>query len=68
SLGKFAGSTTDGLVFSKGSGASYPDGPLNLYENAKDTTISIKGISANSDPVSIDGNDGVLTTRPKRMS
>ncbi|EJG1992767.1 TPA: DUF6701 domain-containing protein [Vibrio parahaemolyticus] len=64
SLGKFAGSTTDGLVFSKGSGASYPDGPLNLYENAKDTTISIKGISANSDPVSIDGNDGVLTTQP----
>ncbi|WP_257887918.1 DUF6701 domain-containing protein, partial [Vibrio parahaemolyticus] len=64
SLGKFAGSTTDELVFSKGSGASYPDGPLNLYENAKDTTISIKGISANSDPVSIDGNDGVLTTQP----
>ncbi|WP_025629222.1 DUF6701 domain-containing protein, partial [Vibrio parahaemolyticus] len=64
SLGKFAGSTTDGLVFSKGSGASYPDGPLNLYENAKDTTISIKGISANSDPVSIDGNDGVLATQP----
>ncbi|WP_257966617.1 DUF6701 domain-containing protein [Vibrio parahaemolyticus] len=64
SLGKFAGSTTDGLVFSKGSGASYPDGPLNLYENAKETTISIKGISANSDPVSIDGNDGVLTTQP----
>ncbi|MCE9844769.1 hypothetical protein NB557_10670 [Vibrio alginolyticus] len=64
SLGKFTGSTTDGLVFSKGSGASYPDGPLNLYKNAKDTTISIKGISANSDPVSIDGNDGVLTTQP----
>ncbi|EOV6249907.1 TPA: MSHA biogenesis protein MshQ [Vibrio parahaemolyticus] len=64
SLGKFAGSTTDGLVFSKGSGASYPDGPLNLYENAKDTTISIEGISANSDPVSIDGNDGVLATQP----
>lgn len=64
SLGKFAGSTTDGLVFSKGSGASYPDGPLNLYENAKDTTVSIKGIRANSDPVSIDGNDGVLTTQP----
>ncbi|MGY5514176.1 DUF6701 domain-containing protein [Vibrio chemaguriensis] len=64
SLGKFAGSTTDGLVFSKGSGASYPDGPLNLYENTKDTTISIKGISAYSDPVSIDGNDGVLTTQP----
>ncbi|EHH2560943.1 MSHA biogenesis protein MshQ [Vibrio parahaemolyticus] len=64
SLGKFAGSTTDGLVFSKGSGASYPDGPLNLYENAKDTTISIEGISVNSDPVSIDGNDGVLATQP----
>ncbi|UTZ28090.1 hypothetical protein HB761_09510 [Vibrio campbellii] len=64
SLGKFTGSTTDGLELLKGSGSSYPDGPLNFNENAKDTAISIKSADANKDPVSIDGSEGLLPTQP----
>ncbi|WP_330472411.1 DUF6701 domain-containing protein [Vibrio harveyi] len=64
SLGKFTGSTTDGLELLKGSGSSYPDGPLNFNENAKDTAISIKSADDNKDPVSIDGSEGVLPTQP----
>ncbi|MGI3039085.1 DUF6701 domain-containing protein [Vibrio diabolicus] len=64
SLGKFTGSTTDGLELLKGSGSSYPDGPLNFNENAKDTAISIKPADDNKDPVSIDGSEGLLPTQP----
>ncbi|HDM8139889.1 TPA: MSHA biogenesis protein MshQ [Vibrio harveyi] len=64
SLGKFTGSTTDGLELLKGSGSSYPDGPLNFNENAKDTAISIKSADDNKDPVSIDGSEGLLPTQP----
>lgn len=64
SLGKFTGSTTDGLELLKGSGLSYPDGPLNFNENAKDTAISIKSADDNKDPVSIDGSEGLLPTQP----
>ncbi len=64
SLGKFTGSMTDGLELSKGSVPSYPDGPLNFNENAKDTAISIKSADDNKDPVSIDGSEGVLPTQP----
>ncbi|PQJ37738.1 hypothetical protein BTO00_22950 [Vibrio campbellii] len=64
SLGKFTGSTTDGLELLKGSGSSYPDGPLNFNENAKDTAISIKSADNNKDPVSIDGSEGLLPTQP----
>ncbi|WP_274878498.1 DUF6701 domain-containing protein [Vibrio harveyi] len=64
SLGKFTGSTTDGLELLKGSGSSYPDGPLNFNENAKDTEISIKSADDNKDPVSIDGSEGLLPTQP----
>ncbi|WP_038879712.1 DUF6701 domain-containing protein [Vibrio jasicida] len=63
SLGRFTGSTTDGLELLKGSGTSYPDGPLNFKENVKDTVISIKA-AENTDPVSIDGSEGVLPTQP----
>ncbi|HGY9586072.1 TPA: DUF6701 domain-containing protein [Vibrio harveyi] len=64
SLGKFTGSMTDGLELSKGSVPSYPDGPLNFNENAKDTAISIKSADDNKDPVSIDGSEGLLPTQP----
>lgn len=64
SLGKFTGSTKDGLDLLKGSGSSYPDGPFNFNENAKDTAISIKSADDNKDPVSIDGSEGVLPTQP----
>ncbi|AWA99312.1 MSHA biogenesis protein MshQ [Vibrio harveyi] len=64
SLGKFTGSTTDGLELLKGSGLSYPDGPLNFNENAKDTAISIKSADDNKDPVSIDGSEELLPTQP----
>ncbi|EPO5781086.1 DUF6701 domain-containing protein [Vibrio harveyi] len=64
SLGKFTGSMTDGLELLKGSGSSYPDGPLNFNENAKDTAISIKSADDNKDPVSIDGSEGLLPTQP----
>ncbi len=64
SLGKFAGSMTDGLELLKGSGSNYPDGPLNFNENAKDTAISIKSADDNKDPVSIDGSEGLLPAQP----
>lgn len=64
SLGKFAGSMTDGLELLKGSGSNYPDGPLNFNESAKDTAISIKSADDNKDPVSIDGSEGVLPAQP----
>ncbi|MFN1584263.1 DUF6701 domain-containing protein [Vibrio rotiferianus] len=64
SVGRYNGSSYDGLFVAKGSGSHYPDGPLNLFEQGKDTLISITDSSSSMDPVTVIANDSVLTPQP----
>jgi MSHA biogenesis protein MshQ len=52
------------LFVAKGNGAHYPDGPFNLFEQGKDTLISITGSSASKDPVTVIESDSVLAPQP----
>ncbi|WP_395356209.1 DUF6701 domain-containing protein [Vibrio sp. D3] len=64
SVGIYTGSSSDGLFVAKGNGAHYPDGPFNLFEQGKDTLISITGSSASKDPVTVIESDSVLAPQP----
>ncbi|WP_061010742.1 DUF6701 domain-containing protein [Vibrio sp. CUB2] len=64
SVGIYTGSSSDGLFVEKGNGAHYPDGPFNLFEQGKDTLISITGSSASKDPVTVIESDSVLAPQP----
>ncbi|WP_038891149.1 DUF6701 domain-containing protein [Vibrio campbellii] len=64
SVGIYTGSSSDGLLVAKGSGSHYPDGPFNLFEQGKDTLISITGSSASKDPVTVIESDSVLAPQP----
>ena len=64
SVGMYTGSSSDGLFVEKGNGAHYPDGPFNLFEQGKDTLISITGSSASKDPVTVIESDSVLSPQP----
>lgn len=64
SVGIYTGSSSDGLFVEKGNGAHYPDGPFNLFEQGKDTLISITGSSASKDPVTVIESDSVLSPQP----
>ncbi|UTZ42752.1 hypothetical protein HB764_13640 [Vibrio campbellii] len=64
SVGIYTGSSSDGLLVAKGSGSNYPDGPFNLFEQGKDTLISITGSSASKDPVTVIESDSVLAPQP----
>ncbi|WP_240997124.1 DUF6701 domain-containing protein [Vibrio campbellii] len=64
SVGIYTGSSSDGLLVAKGSGSYYPDGPFNLFEQGKDTLISITGSSASKDPVTVIESDSVLAPQP----
>ncbi|EGQ8537527.1 hypothetical protein CGH54_20010 [Vibrio parahaemolyticus] len=64
SVGIYTGSSSDGLFVAKGNGAHYPDGPFNLFEQGKDTLISITGSSSSMDPVTVIESDSVLAPQP----
>ncbi|MCR9364714.1 DUF6701 domain-containing protein [Vibrio antiquarius] len=64
SVGIYTGSSSDGLFVAKGNGAHYPDGSFNLFEQGKDTLISITGSSASKDPVTVIESDSVLAPQP----
>ncbi|NVC92711.1 hypothetical protein FC650_03425 [Vibrio natriegens] len=64
SIGLFTGSASDGLLMTKDTATYAPDGPFNLNESSSNTDISIDDVSANADPVEIDGNDGRLAVQP----
>lgn len=64
SVGIYTGSSSDGLLVAKGSGSHYPDGPFNLFEQGKDTLISITGSGASKDPVTVIESDSVLAPQP----
>ncbi|ANQ22716.1 hypothetical protein BA893_14035 [Vibrio natriegens] len=64
SIGLFTGSASDGLLMTKDTVTYAPDGPFNLNESGSNTDISIDDVSANADPVEIDGNNGRLAVQP----
>ncbi|BDR12333.1 DUF6701 domain-containing protein [Vibrio sp. STUT-A11] len=64
SIGLFADLASDGLLMTKATATYAPDGPFNLNESGSNTDISIDDVSANADPVEIDGNDGRLAVQP----
>ncbi|EDP58137.1 DUF6701 domain-containing protein [Vibrio sp. AND4] len=71
SVGRYGGGSDDatglsgnGLLMAKGDGPHYPDGPLNLFEQGRDTLVSIAASSSSEDPVIVIETDSALDPQP----